>query len=61
MIYFFTGCIFCGPSKGVLTLKVGGRTKEQAIDNWYRLAKPLRRILKEVRVQTAKEQELAMG
>lgn len=39
------------PSKGRMMLDVGGRTKEQAVDNWYRVAKPLRRILKEVRAQ----------
>jgi hypothetical protein len=37
------------PSKGQLRLDVGGRTKEQAIENWYRVARPLRRILKQVR------------
>ena len=37
------------PSKGQLRLDVGGRTKEQAIENWYRIARPLRRILKQVR------------
>ena len=30
-------------------LDVGGRTKQDAVNNWYLLAKPLRRILKEVR------------
>ena len=37
------------PSKGQLRLDVGGRTKAQAIDNWYRVARLLRRILKQVR------------
>ena len=37
------------PSKGRLMLDVGGRTKQDAVNNWYLLAKPLRRILKEVR------------
>ena len=41
-------------SKGQLRLDVGGRTKEQAIDNWYKVARPLRRILRQVRADLQK-------
>ena len=37
------------PSKGRLMLDVGGRTQKQAVENWYKLAIPLRQILKKVR------------
>lgn len=43
------------PSKGQLRLDVGGRTKEQAIENWHRLARPLRRILKQVRADLSSQ------
>ena len=39
-------------SRGRLMLDVGGRTKEQAIENWYRVAKSLRRVLKRVRAES---------
>jgi hypothetical protein len=41
------------PSRGRLMLDVGGRTKEEAIDNWYLLARPLRRMIRQIRQKRA--------
>lgn len=49
--FSFSTCTYV-PSPGILMLDVGGRTKEQAVENWYKLARPLRRILKKTRNST---------
>lgn len=38
------------PSQGRLMLDVGGRTKDETINNWYRLAKALRKIRRNKRI-----------